>query len=107
MGKKETNAGGQTEAIQADAAEKHAEQEAEAAAVKKEQAEPAQTDARKGYKQPKAPAYSVGELAANAKKLFGVRQECVVVALKAAGKTDCTVSEAEEVIKKFMKKEVK
>ena len=30
--------------------------------------------------------YSVSELAANARKVFGVRQECIEAALKAAGK---------------------
>lgn len=50
--------------------------------------------------------YPVTELAANARKVFGVRQECVEAALKAAGKTKCTVTEAKEIVEKFMKREV-
>lgn len=50
--------------------------------------------------------YSISELAANARKVFGVRQECVEAALKAAGKTKCTVTEAKEIVEKFMKREV-
>ncbi len=38
--------------------------------------------------------------------VFGVRQECVEAALKAAGKTKCTVTEAKEIVEKFMKREV-
>ena len=51
--------------------------------------------------------YSVNELAANARKIFGTRQECVAAALKASGKTECTVSEAKKIVEKFLKKEVK
>ena len=51
--------------------------------------------------------YSASELAANAKKVFGTRQECVAAALKAAGKTECTVTEAKEIVGKFLKREVK
>lgn len=51
--------------------------------------------------------YSAGELAANAKKVFGTRQECVAAALKAAGKMECTVCEAKEIVEKFLKREVK
>lgn len=61
-------------------------------------------------KEPKAPqesVYPVSELAANARKLFGTRQECVAAALRAAGKSECTVSEARTVVEKFLKKEVK
>lgn len=55
----------------------------------------------------KESAYPVSELAANAKKIFGTRQECVSAALRAAGKTECTVSEAKVIVEKFLKKEVK
>ena len=55
----------------------------------------------------KESAYPVSELAANAKKIFGTRQECVSAALKASGKTECTVSEAKVIVEKFLKKEVK
>ena len=51
--------------------------------------------------------YPASELAANAKKVFGTRQECVAAALKAAGKTECTVTEAKEIVGKFLKREVK
>lgn len=51
--------------------------------------------------------YSVNELAANARKIFGTRQECVAAALKASGKTECTVSEAKKIVEIFLKKEVK
>lgn len=60
-------------------------------------------------KEPKAaddPVYSASEFAANAKKIFGTRQECVAVALKAAGKSECTVSEAKEIVEKFLGREV-
>lgn len=55
----------------------------------------------------KESAYPVSELAANAKKIFGTRQECVSAALRADGKTECTVSEAKVIVEKFLKKEVK
>lgn len=51
--------------------------------------------------------YSIGELAANAKVLFGTRQECVMTALKSAGKTEYTVPEAKAFVTEFLKKEVK
>ncbi len=51
--------------------------------------------------------YSAKELAANARNIFGTRQECVMAALKAAGKAECTVSDAKEIVEKFLKKEVK
>lgn len=51
--------------------------------------------------------YTLEELSENAKQLFGVRAECVVAALKATGIRECTVSKAKEIIKAFMKKEVK
>lgn len=53
------------------------------------------------------PVYSASEFADNAKKIFGTRQECVVAALKAAGKSECTVSEAKMIVGKFLKREVK
>lgn len=51
--------------------------------------------------------YSIKELAANARKIFGTRQECVVAALKVDGKSQYTVSEAKVIVEKFLKKEVK
>ena len=50
--------------------------------------------------------YSVSELVANAKKTFGLRQECVAAALKAAEKTECTLAEAKEIVRGFLKREV-
>jgi len=55
----------------------------------------------------KESAYPVSDLAANAKKIFGTRQECVVVALNAAGKSEYMVSEANKIVEKFLKREVK
>lgn len=51
--------------------------------------------------------YSANELAANARKIFGTRQECVAAALRASGKTECTVQEAKGIVEKFLKKEVR
>lgn len=52
-------------------------------------------------------AYKVRELAANAKKVFDTRPECVTAALKEGGKEQYTVSEAKTLVEKFLKKEVK
>lgn len=60
-------------------------------------------------KEPKAKqesVYTARELADNARELFGTRPECVTAALKAANKESCTVSEAKEIVGKFMKREV-
>lgn len=51
--------------------------------------------------------YTAEELAANAGKIFATRRECVEAALKSAQKTECTVSEAKELVEKFLKKEVR
>ena len=51
--------------------------------------------------------YPASELAANAKKIFGTRQECAMAALKAAGKKGYTVTEAKGIVEKFVKREVK
>jgi len=80
------------------------ETEKNASAVGK-QAEVGQTPKEKP-KVAKESAYPVSDLAANAKKIFGTRQECVLAALRAAGKTECTVSEAKAIVEKFLKKEV-
>lgn len=60
----------------------------------------------KGRKTAQQSVYPVNELAANAKGLFATRQECVLTALKAAGKTECTVAEAKEIVERFLKREV-
>lgn len=51
--------------------------------------------------------YTVDELTANAGRLFGYKPECVSAALRAAGRTGCTVFEAREIVNRFMKKEVR
>ena len=43
----------------------------------------------------------------NARSVFGTMQECVVAALKTDGKAEYTVSEAKEIVSKFLQKEVK
>lgn len=55
-----------------------------------------------GNKIVKPPVYQEKELAACAKELFGCRQECVTAALLAAGKAECTVSEARKLVEKFL-----
>ena len=62
---------------------------------------------KKVQKAGKEPVYSPGEFAKNAQNLFGTRQECVAAALKTAGKSEYTVSEAKEIVQKFLKREVK
>ena len=49
--------------------------------------------------------YSFSELASNAGNLFGTMPECVMAALIAAGKTECTVSETKEIVTKFLNRE--
>ena len=51
--------------------------------------------------------YTAKEFANNARKLFDTRSECVAAALKSAKKESCSISEAKEIIKTFMKKEIK
>lgn len=51
--------------------------------------------------------YTLEELAGSSRQLFGVREECVIAALKAAGIMNCTVSKAKEIIEKFINREVK
>ncbi len=55
---------------------------------------------------PSESIYSASELADN-HKLFGVNRDIVVVALRKAGKTAATVTEAKSIIDKFKSKEVK
>ena len=91
--------------------EKEASKEARASEAAESKAEAAQGQApkrapKKMQKVSQEPAYPVNELAANAKKAFGTRQECVEAALRAAGKTECTVAEAKGIVKRFLKKEV-
>lgn len=51
--------------------------------------------------------YTCNELAANAKKVFRTRPECVTAALRAAGKEKYTVAEAKQIVEKFLKREVR
>lgn len=51
--------------------------------------------------------YGIDELIAASDQLFSCPRECTVVALKQAGKENMSVSEAQTLIEKFMKKEVK
>lgn len=50
--------------------------------------------------------YSVAELAKAAKR-FGTKEECVVAALDYYGIENATIKEAQEIVKKFLNKEVK
>ncbi len=61
---------------------------------------------QRGTERGKKPVYPAGEFAANARKTFGTRPECVLTALKAAGKAECTVSEAREIVERFLRREV-
>ena len=69
-------------------------------------AEP-QAEKKPEKKAPAESVYTVSELAGNARSVFGTMQECVVAALKTDGKAEYTVSEAKEIVSKFLQKEVK
>ncbi len=86
---------------------KETTKEARAAETAETKAEVAQEAPKKEQKASQESVYQASELAANAKKVFGTRQECVAAALRAAGKTECTVTEAKEIVEKFLKREVK
>ena len=86
---------------------KETTKEARATETAETKAEVVQEASQKEQKASQESVYSASELAANAKKVFGTRQECVAAALKAAGKTECTVTEAKEIVGKFLKREVK
>lgn len=66
-------------------------------------------DTKAAKKTPTESVYKVDELANYAEKVFGpnVRSECVIAALKFAGKTEATKVEAKKIVDSFMKKEVK
>nr|WP_303038299.1 hypothetical protein [Enterocloster clostridioformis] len=86
---------------------KETTKEARATETAETKVEVVQETSQKEQKASRESVYSASELAANAKKVFGTRQECVAAALKAAGKTECTVTEAKEIVGKFLKREVK
>ena len=52
------------------------------------------------------PQYSAADLADAARKRFGVPPEAAAAALKEAGKTSATATEAEKLIKHFMERKV-
>jgi hypothetical protein len=51
--------------------------------------------------------YKAAELAAVSKNAFNVSPDCVIAALRVAGKEKATLKEAKEIIYKFTHKEVK
>lgn len=54
----------------------------------------------------KTATYTVKELAAQAKKLFGCAPECVVAAMLDAEKELASVCEAKEIVSRFLGKEI-
>lgn len=50
--------------------------------------------------------YTIDEFCSNAQVLFGTMPECVMAALKEKGIKECKKSEAERIVKQFIKKEV-
>lgn len=54
-------------------------------------------------------AYTVNEFAANAEKLFGKRAnaDLVTAAFKLEGKASATLSEAKDIVEKFISREVR
>ena len=54
-----------------------------------------------------ASVYTAKELAEQADTLFGTRPECIMAALRTEKKTEFTVDEARDLVKKFLKREVK
>lgn len=83
-----------------------AKETGKSAGIAEKQVETGQEPKNK-LKAEKESVYSVSDLAANAKKIFGTRQECVSAALRAVGKTGYTVSEAKVIVENFLKREVK
>lgn len=61
----------------------------------------------KETEKPKESVYAASELANSASLRFNTRPECVAAALKSANVTECTLSQAKEIVDKFIKKEVK
>ena len=66
-----------------------------------------ETKSQSKQKQVQESLYTVQEFAKNSKKLFGVQREVVVTAFKMLNKQRATLSEAKEIVKKFMEKEIK
>ena len=53
------------------------------------------------------PVYSAEEFCSSAQALFHTKPECVRAALKERNITQCSRAEAEQIVRNFMKKEVK
>lgn len=75
--------------------------------TKKEQTGAGRRENAKSEKKEQESVYTAEELANNAKTIFSTRKECVVAALKAVDVKKCTISEAREIVKSFLSKEVK
>ena len=58
-------------------------------------------------KEPKGILYPAEELDKGRLNRFNTKEECVVAALKYFGKKEATIKETEELVKKFLQKEVK
>lgn len=50
--------------------------------------------------------FTIDEFCSNAQALFGTMPECVRAALKEKGIKECKKSEAEKIVRQFIKKEV-
>lgn len=50
--------------------------------------------------------YTIEEFSQNSEILFKAKPECVMAALRVGGKENYTLSEAKEIVEKFLKKEV-
>ena len=86
--------------------------ESTADAVEEQKTDAVEDTAPVQAEEPKAPAeseYTIEELADGAGNIFKVQRECVVAALKVAGKVTTLYkwSKAKELVDAFMKKEVK
>lgn len=66
-----------------------------------------ETSIREIPKGKQASVYTAKELAEQADTLFGTRPECIMAALRTEKKTEFTVDEARDLVKKFLKREVK
>lgn len=81
--------------------------DAKAVEVEQKPNETAMERSRKTGNAVQESVYQISELAGNAGKLFGTRQECVTAALETAGKQEYSIAEAKKIVDKFLKKEVR
>ncbi len=86
---------------------KEAIKDIKAVEVEKKPNETAMERSKKTGSSVQESVYQISELAGNAGKLFGTRQECVIVALETAGKQEYSIAEAKKIVDKFLKKEVR